>query len=969
MPTNACPVLALAFLSTLATAAETPHLRVDSGGHMAIVRMLAISANGRELYSASDDKTVQVWDAETGERVRVLRGWIGAGDDGAVLAADASRDGRLLAVAGATGRHDVRLLDPVSGAVLAVLRGHAQTVRNVKFSPDGRWLASSSLDHSVRVWRTGQGQGLGTSVGALRGHTKPVYAIAWSPDSKHLVSAGYDGVLARWDTTTGRRLCTVKASQREIRCCAASPNGRVVATGGFDGLVKLWDAGTLRHIAVVSQLKGGNVAGLAIAPDSRGLACGGRYTERYHGRSVSPIFYHDLHKGRRVQTFRGHNNTVQCIAFSPRLPWVASAGGADNEVLVWHAFTGQVRHRLVGRGRSVFSCGLGHDGRSIYWGTDTTGSSTMATAPITHGFALDGFQLIPRAKVQSAAYRRVIHRAGGNTLQCTGRRYRPEVTVGGRRIHWPQTEDTITCLTLTPDARQAIVGSSKALLCFDASTGRPTGELIGHEGIVWAVSPSADGRRLLSASQDQTLKLWDVQSKQLIATFFFASDREWVVWTQSGYYASSARGGQYIGWHVNRGTDRAADFYQAERFRALYDRPDVVRETLRLGSEAAGLRVASEAARRQHAAVRAEELDRVRPPEITFVSPAEGSEVQSERVTVRFRVESVRRVTSVRASVNGRRIATGRGFGGVAAGSDDRSLSVPLEPGLNRITLFAAHDLATTEETLRVRRAEPKAATQAAPTELLPRIFIVAVGASHYEHLPADKQLRFPDDDARDIAQAFASMKGKLFREVRATVLAGQGTDGDPTRDAIEDALEAFTEAGQYDTCVLFVAGHGVTDSRGTYFFVPTDGRFRDNGEPRTSSMVRWSTIKDALDVPGRKIMLVDTCHAAASSGIKRRAVNSDELTKLLMDETTVVLTACRGSEESQEHPSWGHGAFTKCLLDGMRSKEADLIKDGVVSIKELDTYVSETVPKLTKGGQHPITFAPKGYESFVVYQ
>ena len=133
--------------------------------------------------------------------------------------------------------------------------------------------------------------------------------------------------------------------------------------------------------------------------------------------------------------------------------------------------------------------------------------------------------------------------------------------------------------------------------------------------------------------------------------------------------------------------------------------------------------------------------------------------------------------------------------------------------------------------------------------------------------------------------------------------------------------------------------------------------------------MVRWSTLKDALDVPGRKIMLVDTCHAAGVSGAKKRGLNGDELARLLIDETTVVLTSCRAGEQSLEHSDWGHGAFSKCLLDGLRAMKADLVRDGRVSIKELDTYVSETVPTLTNGAQHPITYAPKGYETFVIYK
>ena len=72
--------------------------------------------------------------------------------------------------------------------------------------------------------------------------------------------------------------------------------------------------------------------------------------------------------------------------------------------------------------------------------------------------------------------------------------------------------------------------------------------------------------------------------------------------------------------------------------------------------------------------------------------------------------------------------------------------------------------------------------------------------------------------------------------------------------------------------------------------------------------------------------------------------------------------------KKSMEGDEWGHGVFTFAILEGLNGK-ADLMKDGIIKIKELDTYISEQVPIYTKGGQHPITYPPKGYPNFVVYK
>ena len=122
------------------------------------------------------------------------------------------------------------------------------------------------------------------------------------------------------------------------------------------------------------------------------------------------------------------------------------------------------------------------------------------------------------------------------------------------------------------------------------------------------------------------------------------------------------------------------------------------------------------------------------------------------------------------------------------------------------------------------------------------------------------------------------------------------------------------------------------------------------------------------LDLPAKKLILVDTCHSEGVGGkkTKTRAVDSDRFVKELQDANAVIFTSSRGRELSQEDDKWGHGAFTYALIEGLKGK-ADLIKDGKISMKELDAYVSETVPQLTHGAQHPITNTPEGYVNFPV--
>ncbi len=116
--------------------------------------------------------------------------------------------------------------------------------------------------------------------------------------------------------------------------------------------------------------------------------------------------------------------------------------------------------------------------------------------------------------------------------------------------------------------------------------------------------------------------------------------------------------------------------------------------------------------------------------------------------------------------------------------------------------------------------------------------------------------------------------------------------------------------------------------------------------------------------MPAKVIVFVDACHSEGVSGKKTRSVDNDRLVKELQEANAVVFTSSRGQELSQESEKWGHGAFTYALVEGLGGK-ADLIKDGKITMKELDAFVSEMVPQITNGAQHPITHTPEGYINF----
>jgi WD40 repeat protein/tRNA A-37 threonylcarbamoyl transferase component Bud32 len=192
---------------------------------------LALSPDGRLLATATTGGDLWLLDPVTRRRERTL-----SGNPTVPVKSLAFRpDGRRLAVA--NWDRTVSVWDVESGRALPSLTGHADAVVGVGLSPDGRRIASASFDQTVRVWDAETGRAVHT----LLGHTSRVFAVAFSPDGRLLASAGNDGTVRLWDPGTGQALRTLKGHGSAVYGVAFSPDGRRFASGSADQTVKVWE--------------------------------------------------------------------------------------------------------------------------------------------------------------------------------------------------------------------------------------------------------------------------------------------------------------------------------------------------------------------------------------------------------------------------------------------------------------------------------------------------------------------------------------------------------------------------------------------------------------------------------------------------------------------------------------------------------------------------------------------------------
>jgi WD40 repeat protein len=466
--------------------------------HDNFVRAVAFSPDGKWLASAGTDGHLFLWDPV--ER-KVVKSLYGPRNGFTVVAF--RPDGQRLAAVHSSGLiHHWELPAGKRLDMLTLPGGAAGTFLRLAYSPKGDWLLAGDTGGRLHQWAADTG----TYKGAVAVHKATVTALDFNGDGTLLVTAGDDGMVRVWEPRYFSEQAAFLGHDPPVTA-AFRPDGRQIFSADPGGL-KFWDPA---RNPFVTRLPHGvsNVAGVAFSPDSRRLAvatqagdleiwepaerravvelraldkelCAVAWQPRGTVVAVAgtdgKVRLRDGGDGKEIRTLAGHGGAVRCLAFSPDGTLLAS-GGDDFVIRLWDVRSGQTRHVLPGhpafppnsgsvRGLAFHPGGkllasVGYDSRLCFWDVEK------------------GVQ-------------RAVHRISGSSLSCVAFDGSGEFLAYGSKA-----DSVLRFCSLKGGFREQKVQF-----------------LPGHQAPIYGVAFTPDGRRLVSASADGTVRLWNTTTAQ-----------------------------------------------------------------------------------------------------------------------------------------------------------------------------------------------------------------------------------------------------------------------------------------------------------------------------------------------------------------------------------------------------------------------------------------------------------------------
>lgn len=1000
-------VLALLITASLSANDGVPKIVINPLGHSGKIFNILFTPDGEKVISVSEDKTIRIWDAKTGEMLHKFESQIGAGPQGMFYASAISPNGKLLAVGGypvnSESKNYIQIIDLEKGRQVSVAIGHTNVINCLDFDESGKYLASGSDDGTVHIWKVSPEESyriaavleLQNRVASLSFDNKKNLAVSIDDRNIYL----YD----LHDLSRGIKNFTpsiLKKHKSEVKNVTFSPDGQYLASTTYGNEVILW-RGDGSYEKTFDHLKN-PVNAITFSFDSRVMVMMDDISGAGHSYSIP--------EGTKFADFYGHDNTVFSADFSPSSRngnyIVASAGGNNNEIYIWNPINGKAVKRIKGKGNTIWDMEFGQ-GMELFVSNKFLRSGKIGKPAFSFDFNSFFIKGDPGRAVHADLYK------ANDQVRHTSP-YTLEVSKG-EISNDPNEDGRILDFVVTPEGK-VVVGSDFSLKLY-SSSGALLKEFIGHTGGVRAVAVSRDGRYMASGSEDQSIKMWnlkehgnvpsmrDVFDDQLWAEYFdglevneqtkkednqawikvinhlkevgdktykdiqavhqnlgefikpfvnlfVTDDLEWVCWTPTGYFHSSSQGGEYFGWHINRGIRHLADFYSAEQYFEILYRPNEMLKSIQQAKRVQQIL--------EEEGERIFDLSKLSRPSAGFFNNGDLTFGENKILTYKdgkYLTKEKAMTLTVDVYDGGGGIKEVNLYqNGKLIYIDDEIKSISEE---NKITRTYDVDLVNGQNDFKVmvlnyQKVESKAdyikIKYSGDMLATANLYILSVGINKYKN--PKYHLNYAQPDAKSFIDKVEERAVRMFKSVKKIEIY----DGEATKRNINIGFETVVkQAKPEDVFVFYYAGHGSLDDQddNRYYLVPSDvTQIYGDTEQLKAKGISADDLKATLAriKPQKQLILLDACHSGgAVKAFNTRAAASEEkaLVQLARASGVVLIAASQSQQFATEFEALGHGVFTYSLLEALDGKADN--GDGKVTVKEIARYMEDRVPELSE--------------------
>jgi WD40 repeat protein len=368
------------------------------------------------------------------------------------------------------------------------LEGHTDRVTSIVFSPDGKVIASSSDDQTIKLWALE-----GKEIRTLKGHNGFVLDISFSPDGQTIASASSDGTVKLW-TLDGKEIRTFRGHKKSIWAVSFSPDGKLLGTASADKTAKLWSLDgkvlqTLQHSDRVNSISFSRNNQTVVTASQDATA------------QLWTI------SGKKLSTLSGHRSGVNTARFSPDGKTIATAS-EDKTVKLWNAEGQELNlSSPIQAVASIKSASFSPDGKIIITASE---DKTVGL------WSLKG-QSLETLKGHTQAVIAAVFSPDSHFIASAGADKTVRLWQAQKRglTAFKRHSDSVTSVSFSPDGKTIATASGDKTVKLWNLGGQELKTLKGHTEGINSVSFSPDGKTIATASGDQTVKLWNLSGQEL----------------------------------------------------------------------------------------------------------------------------------------------------------------------------------------------------------------------------------------------------------------------------------------------------------------------------------------------------------------------------------------------------------------------------------------------------------------------